>query len=84
MPRLTVDVSEADAEFIESQVTAGRGATRTEVVAGLIREARERAALEYLDQLVREGLDSGPPIPVTDEYWERRRQAFLARHPEAR
>jgi hypothetical protein len=44
-------------------------------------EDQEREALAYLDQLVQEGLDSGEPIPITDEYWERRRQAFLARHP---
>ena len=83
MPRLTVEVSESDAEFIESQLSAGRGATQTEVIAGFIRAARERAALEYLEKIVQESLDSGEPIPVDDAYWERRRKAFLARHPEA-
>jgi hypothetical protein len=34
-------------------------------------------SIEHLNELLQEGLDSGDPIEVTDEWWNDRRQALL-------
>jgi len=37
-----------------------------------------------LEKLLIEGLDSGEPIEVTPEYWERKRRKLVARVQEMR
>ena len=79
MPRVTVELSAEDAAFIEDEVSAGRAGSRAEAVAAFIREAQRYRALEEIGRLAREGIESGDPIPVTPEYWEKKRQVFAAR-----
>lgn len=45
-------------------------------------EACERAAQETLEVLLLEGLNSGEPIEVTPEFWERLRQRVRDRAAE--
>ena len=79
MPRVTVELSAEDAALIEDEIAAGRAASRTEAVAAFIGEAQRYRALEEVGRLAQERIASGDPIPVTPEYWEKKRQAFAAR-----
>ena len=45
----------------------------------LIRADQRRIAEVRLDALLLEGLDSGEPIPVTPEYWERKKRRLAER-----
>jgi antitoxin ParD1/3/4 len=77
---MTIDVSEEHAEFIEQDIAAGRAASRAEAIAVIIREARHYRVLEEIGRLAQEGIDSGEPIPITPEYWEKKKQALRGRH----
>ena len=48
----------------------------------LIREDEKRTAEEKLEALLLEGLNSGDPIEITPEYWERKRQQLIKRHQQ--
>jgi antitoxin ParD1/3/4 len=69
---MTIDVSDENAQFIEQDIAAGRAASRTDAIASIIREARRYRALEEVGRLAREGIESGEPIPITPEYWEKK------------
>lgn len=66
--------------FIDEQVANGVYSTPGELVCDLVREARERAENERLEKLLLEALDSGKPIKVTPEYWEKKRAELLAKY----
>jgi Arc/MetJ-type ribon-helix-helix transcriptional regulator len=79
MPRITIELSDEDVASIEAEVDAGRAANRATAVAALIDDARRYRVLEEIGRLAQEGIESGEPIPVTPEYWQKKRAAFRAR-----
>lgn len=79
MAEYQVSLSESASEFIERQVVAGVYRTPSEAVSALVEEAGKRAAAEKLMAMIQEGIDSGPPIHVTDEWLEQYRKDLLAR-----
>ena len=46
----------------------------------LVRDAQKRAAEKRLESLLMEGINSGPSIPVDENYWDAKRERALARH----
>jgi antitoxin ParD1/3/4 len=46
----------------------------------LIRDDQKRCAEEKLEALLLEGLNSGDPLEITPEYWERKRIQLIDRH----
>lgn len=77
MTSLNISLPDSMKAFIEKQATAGGFGTVSEYARHLIRKAQRDARLE---QLLLEGLHSGPPIEVTDEWWEQRRRELIERH----
>ncbi len=77
MTSLEIVLPEPLRAFVEEQVVTGGYATPSEYVHTLIREAHERQAQDHLEALLLEGLDSGPPVEVTSEYWEEKRSWLL-------
>jgi antitoxin ParD1/3/4 len=61
-------------EFVVTQVEAGKFKSPDEYVSALVSAERKRQAIERLEALIQEGIDSGPPIEVDDAYWERKRR----------
>ena len=49
----------------------------------LAEEERQRKITAYYEREIQKGLDSGPPIPVTPEFWEKLREEARQRR-EAR
>jgi antitoxin ParD1/3/4 len=80
METLTLSLSASMKEFIDAQVAENGYSTASEYICALIRADQKRQAEEKLEALLIEGLDSGPPIEVTPEFWEKKRAALLERH----
>ncbi len=79
MTSMNVSLPEQLRTFV-SERAAGRFGSASEYVRELIREDQRRAEQEKLEALLIQGLESGDPVDVTPEFWERKRQALLARH----
>jgi methionyl-tRNA formyltransferase len=65
-------------EFVKQQIAEQGFADEAEYFAKLAEEEHKRKIWEYYEQEVLRGLESGPPIPLTPEYWS----DFLSKHEE--
>jgi antitoxin ParD1/3/4 len=65
--------------WVEEQIEAGRYGNLSEYIRELIRRDQDRAVQERLERLLLEGLESGDPIEVTPEFWERKKKELIAR-----
>lgn len=79
MTTLNISLPESMRTFIEEQVHKGGYSTASEYIRHLIRQEQERADRRRLEELLLEGLDSGDPIQVTDEWWEQKRVQLIER-----
>lgn len=66
MTSLNISLPESMRQFVDDQVAVGGYSTASEYVRELIRAKQKERAQERLEQLLLEGLDSGPAIEVTD------------------
>src|SRR4030095_11922858 len=80
MTSLNISLPQPLKDFVEERVKEGGYSTPSEYVRGLLREDQKRRAEERLEALLLEGLNSGKPIAVTPEYWEKKRQQLIKRH----
>jgi antitoxin ParD1/3/4 len=83
MTELTIRLPDSLREFVDTQVAEGGYETAGEYIQALLREAQRREAQEVLEAKLLEGLNSGPVIEVTPEYWEKKRAELLERHRKA-
>ena len=77
MTTLNISLPESMGDFISEQVTTGGYSTASEYIRHLIRQELERVAKAKLETLLLEGLDSGEPIEITDEWWEQKRTELV-------
>lgn len=80
MTNLNVSLPEPMRSWVEAQVTGGRYGNASEYVRELIRRDQERQAEERLDQLLLEGLQSGPATEMTRQDWDDLKQRVRDRH----
>jgi antitoxin ParD1/3/4 len=69
-----------DYDFVEERVKEGGYSTPSEYVGELLCEDQKRRIAERLEALLLEGLNSGEPVAVTPQYWEKKRQQLIERH----
>jgi len=84
MTTLNLSLTKSQREFVEAQVAEGGYGSASEFIQTLIEESQKQKAREKVEALLREGLNSGDPIEVTPEYWEKKRRRLAARHGEAK
>jgi antitoxin ParD1/3/4 len=77
---LNISLPQSLKDYVEHQVQEGGYSTPSEYLRDLLRQDQKRRAEEKLEALLLEGLNSGEPIEVTEEYWENKRQELTARH----
>lgn len=70
MSMIEVTLPDSLREFVEEQAARLGSKTAADYIHDLIRKEQKRLALAKLEELLLEGLNSGPPIVVTDAYWE--------------
>jgi antitoxin ParD1/3/4 len=83
MKSLQVELPQSVLEFIERQISSGRFESPSAYFRALIGADRQLQEWNRLEELVREGLNSGDPIPVTPEYWEEKKRRLQERFAEA-
>lgn len=70
MTTMNISLPDEMKAFVEEQIQQGGYSTASEYLRDLIRDAQKRAAQDRLETLLLEGLDSGPGVEVTPEFWE--------------
>lgn len=65
MATMTISLPEPLRSFVENQVAEAGYGTASEYLRELIRADQKRRAEEKLEQLLLEGLNSGPATPLT-------------------
>lgn len=69
MTTMNISLPEDMKAFVETQVQQGGYSTASEYLRELIREAKKKAAEDRLEELILEGINSGPATPMTKEDW---------------
>ena len=80
MTSLNISLPTSLKEFVETQVQESGFSTPSEYIRNLVRDDQKRRAEEKLEALLLEGLNSGEPIEITPEYWEKKRTQLIERH----
>jgi len=75
MTKLNISLPESIQAFIEQQVAKGNYGTVNDYILHLIRQ--EQSKIARVESLLLEGLDSGEPMEITDEWWERKRAQLV-------
>jgi antitoxin ParD1/3/4 len=71
---LNVSLGEPVKSFVEAEVVAGRYGSASDFVFAVLLAEQKRKALESLETLALEGLNSGPAIRFSEDVWEQHRQ----------
>jgi antitoxin ParD1/3/4 len=79
MDTLLVALPETVKAFVDERVSEGGYNDASEYIRELIQADQRRKAEEHLDALLLEGLNSGAPIEVTPEYWEKKKGEVVER-----
>ncbi len=79
MTTINISLPEQMRLFVEEQVATGGYSTTSEYIRYLIRQDNERKNKEQLDSLLLQGLASGEPIEVTEQWWDEKRAVLMAK-----
>jgi antitoxin ParD1/3/4 len=63
--------------YVDERVASGEYGNTSEYLRELIRRDRQEQAVNWLRALVADGLDSGDPLPLTDQRVEQLRREAL-------
>ena len=61
-------------EFVEQQVVEEGCADEAAYFAKLAEAERQRKITAYYEREIQRGFDSGPPIPLTPDFWDKIRE----------
>lgn len=73
MRTLNISLPDSMRTFIDRQVEKGGYGTASEYLRSLIREAKKRQVEDRLEELLVEGMESGPGIEAAPGYWAGKR-----------
>lgn len=75
MKTLNISIPESMQEFVNQQIASGNYNNASEYILHLIH--RHQQQMTELEAMLLEGIDSGPPIEVTDSWWEQKRSMLV-------
>jgi antitoxin ParD1/3/4 len=79
METMNIALPESMKQFVQERVTAGGYSSVSEYMRELIRADQKRRVEERIDSLLLEGMDSGQPLAVTQEYWDEKKRKLAER-----
>ena len=79
MSTLSISLSEGLMEQIKAEAEADGFATAASYIEQLVRKHVKAQAKARLESLLIEGLDSGEPIVVDDDYWRQRWEKWFGK-----
>jgi antitoxin ParD1/3/4 len=79
MTSLNISLPQSLEEYVGDQVQNGGFRTPSEYFGSLLLDDQKRKSEARLEALLLQGLNSGPPVEITPEYWERKQQDFMTR-----
>ncbi len=79
MSTLNISLPQSMRAFIEQQIAQGGYSTASEYIRGLIRGDQKRVAEKRVEALLLEGLQSGEPVEISDQWWEQKKADLLRR-----
>lgn len=79
MKHLSVPVSDELNETIRKRMTEGGFGSMAEYLRHAVRQDLERTEQARLERLLLEGLESGEPVEMTDDWLQQRRNTLVAR-----
>ena len=79
MTTLNISLPDAMRVFIDEAVARGEYSTASEYLRQLIREDQKRVAQDRVERLLLEGLESGEPVEISDEWWQRKKAVLSKR-----
>lgn len=65
--------------YVDERLSEGRFSSTSEYFRDLVRDDQKRRAQERLETLLLEGLESGEPIDVTEDYIQQKRAELTKR-----
>lgn len=81
---MNVSLPQSQRDWVENEALRSGCTSASEFFRRLINDAQRRAAQEELERQLIAGLESGKPLPVAPEYWEKKRRELADRHPRKR
>ena len=75
MKTLNISIPESMQEFVNQQVASGNYNNASEYILHLI--YRHQQETNELETMLLEGINSGPPIEVTEDWWEQKRSTLV-------
>ena len=76
---MNVSLPLSQRKYVEAEAARSGCTTTSEFVRRLIHDAQRRSEQEELERKLLEGMESGAPIEVTPEYWEKKKRQLRAR-----
>lgn len=80
MATMNISLPETMKEYVEKRVDEDGFSTVSAFIQQLVREDQKQKEQEKLEALLLERLQSGKPITVTPEYWEKKKAALTAKY----
>jgi antitoxin ParD1/3/4 len=79
MATMNISLPDSLREYVEERVERDGYSTASEFFRDLIRQHQRQRAIERLEELIEEGIASGPPTPMTKDDWREIREEVCAR-----
>ena len=79
MTTLNISLPESMQTFIEEQIAKGGYSNASEYVHHLIQQDQRQTAQMNMEAMLLEGLGSGEPIEITNEWWGNQRTELVER-----
>jgi antitoxin ParD1/3/4 len=79
MATVAVSLPEGLQEFVDREVAEGGYGSPSEFILELLEAAQKQRTHERVEAMLREGMESGPPIEATEGYWAAKHRKLTTR-----
>lgn len=83
MTTMNISLPDSMKEYVDAQLESRGYSTSSEYVRDLIRQDSVREAEKQLAAMLQEAIDSGPSMPLDENFWAERRAELKRRFPQS-